>query len=138
MIVRRLGPLALWLTALGVVPACGTDASGVDACRQVEEALCRQASKCGIPLQPPYSTSGTDVDACIRFYDDACLHGLEVSPPPGASALNACVQAIQTNCSVVTTPQSDPACQWLVPPQPAPASDASDAPSTTGDAGDAE
>jgi hypothetical protein len=107
------------LVIAAVVSACGctTDAVGVDACRQIEEARCRQAPACGIPLEPPYHTAGDDVGACIRFYDIACLHGLELASDPGTQAVNACVAAIENDgCSVVSEPENDPACAWLVPP----------------------
>jgi hypothetical protein len=93
--------------------ACGTAADGVDACKQIEEARCKLAPACGITLEPPYSNAGTDVDACIRYYDIACLHGLEVGNP-GPTAVNACVAAI-TNCATVVAPQNNPACSWLSP-----------------------
>jgi hypothetical protein len=100
------------------------------------EASCRQAPTCGISLQPPYHTAGTDVDACIRFYDDACLHGLDVSDP-GPASVQACVNAIQTKCTVVAKPETDPACAWLIPPAPAAAaSDAGDSSVAPSDAGD--
>jgi len=141
----RRGSAAAWalpllLAAAAVAGGCGTDAVDVDGCRQIEAARCRQASACGIPLEPPYFTSGGDVDACIRYYDDACLHGL-ASADPGPASLNACVAAIQSDsvakdkCSVVKSPQTDTvACGWLVPPVATPA-DASDALAT--DAADA-
>jgi hypothetical protein len=66
-------------------------------------------------LEPPYSTSGSDTDACIRFYDTACLHGLEVNDP-GPTAVSQCVAAINRACTVVAQPQTDPACAWLAPP----------------------
>jgi hypothetical protein len=135
MRVRSFVRLALGAAALVLPAACGTDAVGIDPCRQIEEARCQQAPACGITLQPPYSNTGGDVNACIRFYDDACLHGLEVASP-GASAVNACVQAIQHSCMTVTTPQSDPACAWLVPPQPAPVTDASDDGADSADSAD--
>lgn len=141
--VCRLAALALLLTSAATVTGCGTDAVDVDGCRQIEEARCRQAPACGIPLEPPYFTSGSDVDACIRFYDDACLHGL-ASANPGPSAVNACVSAIQNDttkkdgCSVVKSPQTDvTACGWLLPPASSTA-DASDAPSLTEAAADAD
>lgn len=135
--VIRLHALAVSSVALALSTACGTDAVGVESCRKVEEARCRQAPSCGIPLEPPYHTSGNDVGACIRFYDDACLHGLEVSDP-GPTAVNACVAAIQSNgCGVVKAPETAPdaACAWLVPPASAPSSDA--APEAASEAGDA-
>ena len=131
-------PLACPVIAVTVVVACGNGANSPDSCRQIEEARCTQAPMCNIPLEPPYSTSGTDVDACIRFYDTACLHGLDV-PNPGPMMVNQCVNAIKTHaCAVVATPQSDPACFWLLPPASvttdaaADATDATDAASEGG------
>jgi hypothetical protein len=128
--------LALALPAL----ACGTDAVGADSCRQVEDARCRQAPACGIPLGTPVH-QGDDVSACIRYYNDACLHGLE-APDPGALQVSQCVALInnpvtngQKNCDIVVNPQNYGACAWLVPPAAPPAVDASDAPAETGDDG---
>jgi hypothetical protein len=91
-------------------------ADGTGACRQIEEARCQRAPGCSISLEPPFHTSGGDVDACIRFYDVACSHGLAVGEP-GAAAVNACVAAIRSGpCTVVQTPQSDLACAWLASP----------------------
>ncbi|MCL2450274.1 MAG: hypothetical protein FWD17_15110 [Polyangiaceae bacterium] len=127
---------------------CGNGAGGVGACRQIEEARCRRAPSCGISLEPPVHTSGDDVDACIRFYDIACLHGLDVREPSG-STVNACVARIQSSssdCAIVTNPASDPACAWLLPgnvptpdastasaPSPDAALDAAGATDATGD-----
>jgi hypothetical protein len=146
MQARGLVALALLLAGpvvLGVVDGCGSDAVDVDGCKQIEEARCRKAPACGIPLEPPYFTSGTDVDSCIRGYDIACLHGLAVSDP-GPSAVSACVAAIRADtnqkdggCKVVMEPQTDTAaCGWLVPPSSA-NPDASDAPSSSQAAADA-
>jgi hypothetical protein len=124
MEVRRSVALALLLAGPAVMSACGTDAVDVDGCRQIEEARCRQAPACGISLDELNVTSGTSVDACVRFYDDACLHGLAVADP-GPTAVSACVAAIHADtkakdmCSVVKAPQTDvAACGWLVPPPP--------------------
>ncbi len=54
---------------------CGTDAVGVDECRDIEEARCEAAQFCDIV---------DDVDACKRFYRDQCLHGLANGEQPGA------------------------------------------------------
>jgi len=122
---RRLGRrfyASLGLVALTSSVACGTDAVGVDACKQIEMARCHAAATCSVPLEPPYSTSGTDVDACIRFYDVACLHGLAIGSDPGLTAVRSCVAAIDDHpCAahgpnLVQSPQSDPACAWLIPP----------------------
>jgi hypothetical protein len=115
--------LAGLATAAAALPAggCGTDAVGVDACRQIEQARCRKAPDCQIALQPPYHQAGSDVDECIRFYDAACLHGLASNDDPGGSAVAACVQAIENDgCSVVQNPESDPACSFLIPQAPPP------------------
>ena len=113
---------------------CGTDAVGVDTCKQIESARCEQAPACGIALEPPYHTNGTDVTECQRYYDDACLHGLASGSDPGPTAVKACVAAIQQgDCAVVADPSSAPACAWLMPP--ASGSDAS-SDSTAPDAAD--
>lgn len=114
-----LGAVALALAA--VAPGCGTDAVGVDTCRQVENARCQQAPRCpdNINLGTPVHRNSptTDVDACMRFYHDACLHGLATDKDPGAIATKACVDAINTgDCAVVTHPETHPSCAWLVPP----------------------
>jgi hypothetical protein len=110
--------LALSAALVAAAGACGTNAGGVDACKAVEEARCRQVPDCpAVQVSPPiYYTTGSAVDACIRFYDTACGHGLS-SGDPGQTAVNACVTAIAANgCGVVAAPESDPACAWLAPP----------------------
>jgi hypothetical protein len=135
--------LVLALAAAPVAAGCGTDAQGVQTCKDIEEARCRAAVNCPstVQLTQPYTTNGSDVDACIRYYDVACLHGLAVSDVSGAK-VSACVKAISTPgaCAVVANPELAPDCSWLIPPNtPAPeageAGDASDA-SDAGDAGD--
>ena len=119
-----------------VVGACGTDAIGIDTCRQIEEARCRQAPGCNIDLTRPVHRDSpkTDVDACIRYYHDACLHGIATNTDPGAPSVKACVDAINTgDCNVVLHPEKAAACLWLVPPQtvtPDAAADAAEAAST--------
>jgi hypothetical protein len=127
---RWMLALACSVAGVAVSVACGNGASSPDACRSIEEARCVKAAACNIPLEPPYSTSGTDVDACIRFYDTACLHGLDV-PNPGQMMVTQCVNAINSappnsaGCAVVAAPQSDPLCAWLIPPAPPVTVDAS-------------
>jgi hypothetical protein len=140
--VSRLGTFGLWLVTGALALACGTDAEGVDACKQIEAARCRAASSCGVAIDSPYTTVGTSVDACIRTYDVACLHGLVVGSDPGTAAVNACVAAIGDHpCSpggpnLVESPEKDPKCAWLAPP-PAEAGSAADATGGAGDAADA-
>jgi len=107
---RIIGLAALSLCAA----SCGTSPVGVNACKQIEEARCRRAPACGVSLQPPFSTSGSDVDECIRFYDVECLHGLEV-PDPGPAAVSACVSAVQSSACDAGSPlfETDPSCDWL-------------------------
>jgi hypothetical protein len=131
-------PIRMALVLVTAAPAvllfsasCGTDATGVSICRQIEEARCNQAPGCGISITPPYTTSGTSVEACIRFYDIACLHGL--ANDNGSINVDACLADIKKSCSAVRAPESDPACAWLVPPMTAPP-DASGAPSEAGEA----
>jgi len=118
---------ALAPTALGIVVvaalafACGTEAVGVDACRTIENARCRRAPACGVDLSRPVRETGDDVQSCIRYYRDACLHGLASRNDPGALAVDACAAAIGTGpCTVVLAPETDPACSFLIPPPPAP------------------
>jgi hypothetical protein len=128
------GLLALLVVGGAWLGACGTDAVGVETCRQIEEARCRQAPNCpDIDLSVPKHRD-PNVDACIRYYRDACLHGLAAPADPGAVATKACIDAINRgNCQIVEHPETDPACAWLIPPQPPPA-DASDAPADGPDA----
>jgi hypothetical protein len=138
----RSAPLCFAAALAAVAAACGTGAGGVDACKAIEEARCRQAPHCSnVQISPPlYYTSGTDVDACIRYYDTACGHGL-ANGDPGSAKVNACVAAIAANgCSVVAAPESDPACSWLAPPDAGEeagedASDATPDGDASGDAG---
>jgi hypothetical protein len=123
---RVFFPLALAI-ALGPLAAagCGTSANGVGVCKQIEQARCDRAyNHCqgndasDINLSPPYYTSGNSEQACIRYYDTACLNGLEVSNASFTQAdVNSCLAAINGgSCALVETPWDDPRCAWLVPP----------------------
>jgi hypothetical protein len=101
--------------ALGAAAACGTNATGVTTCDTIELARCQRAIACGISLEPPYSTAGNDVDACIRFYRVACLHGLSGSDP-GPVAAQACVADINASCPYAKMPETSPNCSFLIPP----------------------
>jgi hypothetical protein len=108
--------------------ACSNGANGVDACRQLETARCQRAMSCGIDIQSfPVATSGDPVEACELFYDDACLHGLVTSVAFSQQDLDNCTYQIEhdPDCNTVVTPQSNPACAWLNPPDAGP--DATDA-----------
>ncbi|HEX3344347.1 MAG TPA: hypothetical protein VHS09_07225, partial [Polyangiaceae bacterium] len=133
-------PIVLAL-ALGLAPAagaCGSGGSGVTACKTIEEARCKQVPSCpNVAVSPPlWYTTGSAVDACIRYYDTACLHGLAIGSEPSSSDVSQCVDAINGSCATVATPQSDPACAWLIPPADEDGGDGGDA-SDGGDATDA-
>jgi hypothetical protein len=123
--VVKLAAPAFALLAVAGAMACGTEAVGVDSCRQIETARCENARSCGIDLTTPVhrgDTPSDDVGACKRYYDDACLHGLAAPTDPGTVAVQACIDAINeaTDCEIVKSPEKSPACAFLVPPAPAP------------------
>jgi hypothetical protein len=117
--------VALAVVGLGSAFACGTDPVGVESCRQIERARCENAPSCGIALDHPVHRGDSpedDVRACIRYYDDACLHGLVTDTDPGAVATQACVDAINAgDCAVVKNPETTSACSFLTPPNATPA-----------------
>ena len=104
---------------------CGTDARGVDDCRDIEQARCSAAKNCG---------AVSSVSACQRFYRDQCLHGLPVASP-GMTQVKACVAVIRSAglcaleagtdapspgcstpeaaCQVVLKPETSPECAFL-------------------------
>jgi hypothetical protein len=88
--------------------SCGTNAVGVDDCRDIEQARCRAGKPCGIV---------DDVPACERFYRDHCLHGLATKPPAGASA-GACVQVIEAAARCAVDGDMGPKTNLAVCPEP--------------------
>ena len=111
----------LALAAAVVLGACSGGPSSVDACRQIESARCvRAATQNCIDLSFPLHAGNAESDnitACQLYYQDACLHGLETPVAPAAASVSLCVKAINVGtCEVVLTPQSSPACAWLIPP----------------------
>ncbi|WP_394839609.1 hypothetical protein LVJ94_22240 [Pendulispora rubella] len=138
MIFRGI-PLGAALAGLVAVAvgACGTEPTGVETCRRIEEERCRAAAACGnIDLDVPKHNGdsvGDKVEGCILWYHDACLHGLMNSEPDNRS-VEVCIEAIKAgDCNVVAHPEQSPACLWIVPPDRRPSLDAGDA----GDASDA-
>jgi hypothetical protein len=117
-------------------PSCGTDAMGTDACRKIEQARCRKGPACpALQVQ-----AGTGVEECTQFARDRCLHGLAVTDP-GPAAVDQCVAAIAgaQTCDTVLSPETAPACAFLVPPQGADGgSDAAETSTTEASVGDAE
>lgn len=82
-----LGALAaLGAFALASSPGCGTDAHGIETCRQIERARCEAALPCGIvPNQ----------EKCEIYYRDHCLHGLAPGVQPDQAYVDVCVSAIE-------------------------------------------
>jgi hypothetical protein len=74
------------LAAMLAAPACGSDAVGIQACRDIERARCEAGAHCGLT---------DDVDGCKRFYRDQCLHGMQTDKSPGDRAVDQCTQAIR-------------------------------------------
>ncbi len=133
--------VAIALGILASAAACGTEPVGVEACRKIERVRCESAQACGIDLGRPLHSGDSpesNVAACIRYYDDQCLHGLVTTKEPSPQSVDACVDAIITgDCSVVRAPETNEACSFLVPPAPpapAPVTDAAD--ESTTDAAD--
>ena len=122
--------VALALAAAVSSAACGTEPIGVEACRKIERVRCESAPGCSIDLRLPHAghTAESDVAACIRYYDDQCLHGLVIAKDPAPQDVDACINAIITgDCSVVRSPETHAACAFLIPPATAPAADAASA-----------
>jgi hypothetical protein len=120
----------LWLV---VANGCGTDAEGTAECRAFERVRCQAAAACGYP----------DVDECIRYERDQCLHGValesiaaaeldgcaEVVARAGRCAAGqgpdtlaaSCGEPVQTDsatttaCDVVRSPERATSCAFLVP-----------------------
>lgn len=128
--------VALAATAFGVTllstPACGTDPVGVESCQKIEKVRCESAPGCNISLRRPVHDDSngvkSDVAACIRYYDDQCLHGLALAKDPGPQAVDACVNAIVTgDCGIVKEPEKYTACSFLAGPADAGAEATADA-----------
>ncbi|WP_437728774.1 hypothetical protein [Sorangium sp. So ce861] len=98
---------ATWVAAvllgLGAVTlatqSCGTSAVGVDACRRIETARCEAAAAC--PAWVGSADADEQVDACVEFAWDQCLHGIanagtedDPAPDPTESQIKACVDAV--------------------------------------------
>jgi len=98
-LLQRARTLALGLIsalagfAITTSPGCGTDAKGVDDCRDIERTRCAAAAPCGIV---------TDVPACQRFYRDHCLHGM-VTAPPSRDHVEQCIRTIEAAGACATT-----------------------------------
>ena len=112
----------LAVIALGAAPAlaaglpgCGTDAVGVDACRQIESVRCELAPACAAYAKASLSGDGlpvvespNDVTRCQEFYRDQCLNGIEnASDPahiPSKRGTEACIAALRAAAGCATAP----------------------------------
>jgi hypothetical protein len=127
------------VSALVVAGGCGTDAEGTAECRAFERVRCQAAAACGYP----------DVDECIRFQRDQCLHGVALESISDAqldvctedvaragrcaegqgpsTAARSCSEPVATSaaattaCDVVRSPELAVSCAFLVPSAPPPA-----------------
>lgn len=124
--------------ATATASGCGTDAVGTAECRTLERARCEAAAACGYP----------NVDECIRYQRDHCLHGTAVETISGVE-LDACAEdvaragrcaagqgpdtrasscseavttapATATACDVVRSPERAASCAFLLPAGAAP------------------
>ncbi len=81
-----------WLLASSALPAalgawsCGTDAVGIEACREIEYARCEAAVHCGLI---------EDSAACKTYFHDHCLHGVRLEESPSRGAVNRCVRVLE-------------------------------------------
>jgi hypothetical protein len=67
---------------------CNTKAVGVSECREIESARCKASVPCGI-------IDEDEVEACVQFYDDHCLHGISGSDVPTADEQKTCLNLIE-------------------------------------------
>jgi hypothetical protein len=81
-----LAALAFAGLVSGALTGCGTDAVGVDVCREIEGVRCEAMEQCG-------ALEGS-VAACKRFYRDQCLHGLKLKKEPLGSDVDGCKSAL--------------------------------------------
>lgn len=77
---------ALGAFALASSPGCGTDAHGVETCREIERARCGAALPCGIV---------TNQEKCEIYYRDHCLHGLPPGVQPEQAYVDLCVNTME-------------------------------------------
>lgn len=117
MRLARFFPLVVGVT-LALVFACGASPVGIDACRAVEAARCAWGPACGVNMNVPVrrADSTSPVDDCIRYYNDACLHGIAGPNAPSNQQQNDCITAINAgDCAIVLAPEKSPACSWILP-----------------------
>ncbi len=80
---------------------CGTDAVGVDACRQIETARCQAAPACTGDDDTFGIRTEEQVQNCVALYNDQCLHGMENAEDgePDQGDVDRCVAAIEATAA---------------------------------------
>jgi hypothetical protein len=82
------------LLFVGLLESCGTEAVGIEACRQIEAARCAALKIC--PVGKPAFKTDTEVEACSLFYRDQCLHGINnAKTEPDKGDVDDCVKAVK-------------------------------------------
>jgi hypothetical protein len=137
--VARAGACFILALTCGAAGGCGTDAVGVSQCRTLEQARCKAGAACGLV---------DDIDACIRFSRDHCLHGTATGTSPKAADVRDCAAVLDdagscakdskktsaqrcgidlvsgtgsaTVCDVIAEPEKALLCSFLQPEAPAP------------------
>jgi hypothetical protein len=101
---RIVAIASLVFAALLHASGCGSEARGVDACRQIESARCEAASKCPTEF-PEFTERYGSVASCQRFYDVQCGRGVqEASKEPSRAELTACLTQVRTSCEAAADP----------------------------------
>lgn len=104
---RALSAASVFGGALLLTYGCGTDAVGVDACRQIEDARCEAAPDCTGDEDTFGIRTEEQVQNCKSLYRDQCLHGIENAggsdedevDEPSDGDINRCIKAIQATAS---------------------------------------
>ncbi len=110
-VVLRVAVATGALAAVGATALhCDNGASGVEACRAIEDRRCEAALGCSaLPID-----TEDDVHACKLFYRDQCEFGVADGKDPDAVELDACLTAIEqaTACqgasNLLDCPGDDP------------------------------
>ncbi|NUO49939.1 MAG: hypothetical protein HOV80_13880 [Polyangiaceae bacterium] len=105
---RALCAVSVFGGGLFLTYGCGTDAVGVDACRQIEEARCDAAPACTGDQFTFGIRTEEQVRNCKALYRDQCLHGIENAggsdedevDEPSDGNVDKCIKAIKAtaNC----------------------------------------
>ena len=119
----RIWSSVAWIasaSAIGaaVIAACGNGAVGVQYCRQIQTARCEAAPACPsyFNLSEPVP-DGDPVAACVRYYNDQCLHGLVTTVTPSSVEVNQCVAAIvAAGKAAATERDASVQCQFVANP----------------------